>query len=435
MLPLRPALRPSALAAGLVLVLGTPAFAQSNILLQLESGSPASDRFVVDSAGGFVGRGTFDRGIIPASGAGTRLMWYPRMGAFRVGRVTGSQWDDANVGSSSVATGYNTTASGSYSTATGGSTTASGSYSTAMGYNTTASGWFSTATGVGTTASAQSSTAMGNNTVAVGDFSTAMGSSTTASGTYSTAMGASGTASAHSATAMGLATTASGGSSTAMGYGTTASGHYSTAMGAETRASGHHSTAMGRRSSTQGLSGSFVYGDAATDDTVRASLINQATWRTAGGFRIFTNSALTNGCSIAASGTAWSCTSSRLEKENFAEVDGEDVLRRLRAVPVTSWNGIAEGPGVRHIGPMAQDWHAAFGLNDDPLTIHQGDLAGATLAAVQALDGRTERQEERIRALEVENAALRSDAAEQRVANTELQGRLARLEALVGGTP
>jgi hypothetical protein len=128
-------------------------------------------------------------------------------------------------------------------------------------------------------------------------------------------------------------------------------------------------------------------------------------------------------------------------------VDGEDVLRRLRAVPVTSWNGIAEGPGVRHIGPMAQDWHAAFALNDDPLTIHQGDLAGATLAAVQALlsrtdalreenaalraahlaaEGRTEGQEERIRAVAAENAALHAEAA-------ALRARLARLEALVGG--
>jgi trimeric autotransporter adhesin len=444
---LRPVLRPGALAAVLLLLLGTPAAAQSNILLQLESGSPASDRFVVDSAGGLVARGTYGRGTIPATGVGTRLMWYPREAAFRAGRVTGTQWDGANIGTNSVATGENTTASGGASTAMGHITTASGGGSTAMGSITTASGDFSTAMGGGTTASGAVSTAMGHITTASGGGSTAMGSYTTASGSISTAMGyesvASGsystamgyrtTASSHYSTAMGYGTTASGQSSTAMGYGTTASGvystamglgttasgNYSTAMGNGTRASGNWSTAMGRRASTQGYSGSFVYGDYSTLDTVRASAMNQATWRTIGGFRIFTNTALTNHCSIAAGGTAWSCTSSRLEKENFAEVDGEDVLRRLRVVPVTSWNGIAEGPQVRHIGPMAQDWHAAFTLNDDPLTIHQGDMAGVSLAAVQALDERT-------RDMPVELARLREE-------NATLRARLERLEAFVDG--
>jgi trimeric autotransporter adhesin len=364
----RPAFRSATLAAGLFLLLGTPAGAQSNILLQLESGSPAGDRFVVDSAGGFVAHGIYNHGTVPAAGAGIRLMWYPGKGAFRAGIVNGAQWDDANVG-------Y-------WSTALGASSRASGSAATAMGSGTTASGWYSTS----------------------------------------------------------------------MGAGTTASGDWATAMGNGTRASGSNSTAMGRRASTHGYGGSFVYGDATTaGDTVRASAAHQATWRTTGGFRIFTNTALSNGCLIAAGGSAWSCTSSRLEKENFAAVDGEDVLRRLRSVPVTSWNGIAEGPQVRHIGPMAQDWHAAFALNDDPLTIHQGDLAGVSLAAVQALmartdalreenaalhaahlaaDGRTERQEERIRALEAENATLRADAAEQRARLERLESLL---EALVAG--
>jgi trimeric autotransporter adhesin len=220
---------------------------------------------------------------------------------------------------------------------------------------------------------------------------------------------------------------ATGTASVAMGRLTVASGQNSTAMGTGTVASGYYSTAMGRRASTDNRSGSFVYGDAATDDTVRASAPDEATWRTTGGFRIFTNTGLTTGCRIEPGGTDWACTSSRLEKENFAEVDGEDVLRRLRSVPVTSWNGIAEGPQLRHIGPMAQDWHAAFALNDDPLTIHQGDLAGVSLAAVQALDGRTRglpAMERELARLREENATLRSEAAEHRA-------RLERLEAVV----
>jgi trimeric autotransporter adhesin len=385
----RPSLGASALAAGLLLLVGTPAGAQSNILLQLESGSPATDRFVVDSAGGFVALGTRHLGTIPATGPGVRLMWYPQKGAFRAGRVDGTNWDDSSIGVLSTALGYNTMASGEYSTALGESNAASGAVSTAMGLQTTASG----------------------------GASTAMGGLTTASGGYSTAMG--------------VGTAASGTAATATGLFTTASGYASSAMGEWTRASGSNSTAMGRGASTHGFSGSFVYGDASgtATDTVRASAAHQVTWRTTGGFRVFTNTGLTTGCSIAAAGTAWSCTSSRLEKENFAEVDGEDVLRRLRAVPVTSWNGIAEGPQVRHIGPMAQDWHAAFTLNDDPLTIHQGDLAGVSLAAVQALDGRTrgvpEMERELVR-LREENAAVRAEAA-------ELRARVERLEALLPG--
>ncbi|HEU4457439.1 MAG TPA: hypothetical protein VFR81_30495, partial [Longimicrobium sp.] len=60
--------------AGLALA-PAPAAAQSDILLQLRSGSPAGDRFRVDSAGGVVAIGELGIGIIPASGAGYRMMW------------------------------------------------------------------------------------------------------------------------------------------------------------------------------------------------------------------------------------------------------------------------------------------------------------------------------------------------------------------------
>jgi trimeric autotransporter adhesin len=371
----------AAAASALLLLAAAPAQTQSPMLLQLRSGSPPGDRFVVDTAGGFVAHGVLGNGIIPAIGCGVRMMWHPFKAAFRAGHANDGgfcpSWDDASIGF----------------------------YSTAMGHNTTASGAASIAMGYYTAATALAATATGHNT------------------------------------------TASGAGSTAMGVATVASGNHSTAMGSGTVASGPGSTAMGINASTNQQDGSFVYGDGSTQGYVHSTAANQATWRTTGGFRIFTNVALTNGCSLVANGINWACTSSRLEKENFAEVDGEDVLRRLREVPVTSWNGIAEGPQVRHIGPMAQDWHAAFALNDDPLTIHQGDLAGVSLVAVQALDGRTERQEERIRALEAENAALRewvealSAGAEVTRAGAEVlraeaaeqRARLERLEAFVAG--
>ncbi len=92
-------------------------------------------------------------------------------------------------GTTSFATGQNTTASGSRSTAMGNGSLASGSTSTAMGAATTASGSTSTAMGSGTSASGVNATAMGNSSDASGDYSTAMGISTIAAGNASTAMG------------------------------------------------------------------------------------------------------------------------------------------------------------------------------------------------------------------------------------------------------
>ena len=77
-------------------------------------------------------------GATPTSGAGTRLMWCPAKAAFRAGIVSGTQWDDAGVGSYSVAFGDDTKASGSYSGVWGGANTASGIGATACGVGSSA---------------------------------------------------------------------------------------------------------------------------------------------------------------------------------------------------------------------------------------------------------------------------------------------------------
>jgi len=73
------------------------------------------------------------------AGTGNRMFWDASKSAFRVGRVTGTEWNDANVGAYSFAAGYNTKASGNKSIAMGDSTTASGDYSIALGHWVTAS--------------------------------------------------------------------------------------------------------------------------------------------------------------------------------------------------------------------------------------------------------------------------------------------------------
>lgn len=186
----------------------------------------------------------------PVSGSGTRMMWYPAKGAFRVGRVSSSNWDKDSIGTYSFATGIDTKATGNYTTALGAQTTASGAYSTSMGDKTTASGVSSLALGSSTTASGGNSTAIGFFTNASGVSSTSMGNSTNAKGNYSTSMGSFTNAKGDYSTSMGLITNAIGDYSTSMGSYTIAIGNSSTAMGKSTRSRAYSSLAIGRYNDT-----------------------------------------------------------------------------------------------------------------------------------------------------------------------------------------
>jgi len=77
--------------------------------------------------------------------------------------------------------------------------------------------------------------------------------------------------------------------------------------------------------------------------------------------------------------------SSRDIKTNFASLEPRDVLTRVSSLPVSLWSYKTDG-GVRHIGPMAEDFHQAFGLGEDDKHIAPGDQAGVALLAVQGLN-------------------------------------------------
>jgi trimeric autotransporter adhesin len=66
-------------------------------------------------------------------------------------------------------------------------------------------------------------------------------------------------------------------------------------------------------------------------------------------------------------------------------VDGRDILARLVAIPIESWNYKSQDSSVRHIGPMAQDFHAAFRFGEDQKRIGTMDADGISLAAIQGL--------------------------------------------------
>ncbi len=105
-----------------------------------------------------------------------------------------------------------------------------------------------------------------------------------------------------------------------------------------------------------------------------------------------------------------SCSSSRLVKERFEDLDADTVLARVATLPIQRWS--YRGTAARHVGPVAEDFYAAFGLGEGPRTIALVDAGGISLLAIQALAQRTA-------ALQTENAELRRrlEALEARQVN------------------
>ena len=102
---------------------------------------------------------------------------------------------------------------------------------------------------------------------------------------------------------------------------------------------------------------------------------------------------LSRSVSLGTNGTSWQTISARDSKENFEPIDSEEVLKKLANLSVTRWNYKAQDPSVKHIGPIAEDFHAAFGLNGTYNgTISTQDFDGVALAAIQGLNKKLERE-------------------------------------------
>ena len=98
--------------------------------------------------------------------------------------------------------------------------------------------------------------------------------------------------------------------------------------------------------------------------------------------------------------------SDRALKTGFENIDSEEILNKVVALPVTSW-AYRIREDVRHIGPVAQDFHAAFGVGMDNRHISTVDADGVAFAAIKGLNRKLERE------------------------NAELRQRLERLEQLL----
>lgn len=98
--------------------------------------------------------------------------------------------------------------------------------------------------------------------------------------------------------------------------------------------------------------------------------------------------------------TSFVISSDRNLKEDITPVDPAEVLERLEAVPVSTWNFRSDDDSLRHIGPMAQDFHAAFGFGSDDRHISTTDADGVAFAAIQALKRMLDEKDRQIEELE-----------------------------------
>jgi hypothetical protein len=104
--------------------------------------------------------------------------------------------------------------------------------------------------------------------------------------------------------------------------------------------------------------------------------------------------------------TSFNPSSDRNLKEHFSAVSPREVLDKVAALPITRWN-FKEDKASEHLGPMAQDFKAAFGLGTDDKHIGLVDEGGVALAAIQGLNQKLEQKEAEITELKQSVADLK----------------------------
>ncbi|MFO7676431.1 MAG: tail fiber domain-containing protein [bacterium] len=209
-----------------------------------------------------------------------------------------------------------------------------------------------------------------------------------------------------SAVGGGLDNVASGSKSTVSGgSGNLAAGDDAAVPG------GSNNAARGQRSLAAGSfgranhDGSFIWADISeANDSVYTTGANQWRVRAQGGTWFFSDAGSTTGTYLAAGSNSWASACDSANKTDFREVDRRELLEKLAAMPMHDYRMKTQHDGTRHIGPVAQDFHAAFGFGENDVSINNMDAIGVSLAAIQALYERLTAQESEIRALRAELA-------------------------------
>jgi hypothetical protein len=311
-----------------------------------------------------------------------------------------------------------TVAGGAGNTAAAGSATVSGGQFNIAGetFTTVAGGFSNTANGaVAAVGGGQFNSAAGTTAVVAG------GQRNTASG-FSTIVGGGDRNSAAGTTAVvagGLRNTASGNQATVIG-------------GSDNLAAGNYSVAAGDQATIAAAhSGTFLFADA-IGVPFNSANANEFAARATGGVRFVTgvdaNGAPTAGVSVAPGSGSWSSLSDRNAKTSLLAVDSRAVLQQVETLPLSSWRYATQND-VRHIGPMAQDFYAAFGVGEDDRHISMVDADGVALAAIQGLSAEIHDRDATIAALQARLEMLER----QRGASTSSFGPEALLLLLAAG--
>jgi hypothetical protein len=362
--------------------------------------------------------------------------------------VGGGTYNTASGFRSTVGGGSNNLASSNYATVGGGTNNNAGAYRA-----TVAGGADNTASEMDATVGGGSGNVAGfrRATVAGGTSNTANNvESTVGGGSYNTASGAYATAGGGTSnTAAGFSTTASGGA------GNLANGGYATVSGGlSNKAGGKSSTVPGGYANQALADYSFAAGSRVNIDPAHTGAMlfadasrfpfvslasNEFAVRASGGVRFVTSldqagEPLT-GVRLPAGSGSWETLSDRNAKAGFRPIDGIQVLERLASIPIDTWNYKGQPASVQHIGPVAQDFYAAFGLGEDNRYISSVDADGVAMAAIQGLYQMTQEKQALIETLQANDSrqaalieALQAENNRQAAQLAALDARLTALE-------
>lgn len=209
------------------------------------------------------------------------------------------------------------------------------------------------------------------------------------------------------------------------GFHNIATGNRATVPGGDSnQAGGDYSFAAGRRAILDAAAdGSFMFADS-NDFDFNSNATNAFRARVTGGAKfvlgIDGSGNPTWSCSVT-NGNSWSCSSDRNLKENFQAVNAREVLEKVVTLSVVKWNAKGQNVKIKHLGPMAQDFYAAFGLGDDDKSISTIDLDGVALVSIQALYEMWSAQQSKLDAQQREINSLHQqlDALEARLKKLE----------------
>lgn len=99
-------------------------------------------------------------------------------------------------------------------------------------------------------------------------------------------------------------------------------------------------------------------------------------------------------------------SSDRNKKENYADVDPIEILKEVSNLNIKEWSYKSDVQKLRHIGPVAQDFHEAFGLGRDDKTIATVDADGVALTAIQGLHSIVKEKDAEIQSLREKTESL-----------------------------